>query len=185
MTANPQESFPMHLQYRRDEEVVRAEQILSSSVQAMAQKLNTTNHVNPKQFAEQHLVPVVTSIVQFFSMQHGDLLKFTQNALIHQLEQQGAATETMVGIPPDDVEAMCDELERIDRFMVKVDTLGGNKKELLEEVKKEARELRVALGDLAEAIQEYTLEDVEDEEDFVEFDESEEEPEASKEAANA
>jgi hypothetical protein len=169
---NPQEAaLPLHLQYRRDEDVVRAEQALSSTVEATTRRLATTNHVNPKQFAEQHLMPIVAHIVQFFSMQHADLLRFMVSALAHQEREE--VTESLVGIPSDDVEAILSELERLDLFLVKVNDLGGNKQLVVEEIKKEAVELRETVSDLAEAIQDYSLEETGDEPEYIELEDDE------------
>jgi hypothetical protein len=68
--------------------------------------------------------------------------------------------------------------------LVKIDSLGGNKKEALEEIKKEAKEFRKMLVDLSEAIQEYSLETEDDEEGFIEFEDPEENVVELKEASN-
>jgi len=175
-----QENLPIHLQYRRDEEVVRAEQSLSQIVDATTRYLATKNHIQPKQFAEQHTMPMFAHMMQFLSLQHADLLRFVQTALIHQLEEEGQNTETLVGLPPDDVDNILGELDIIDKFLVKIDNLGGNKKELVEEIKKDAKEIRKSVAILAGTIQDFILEEEvdegEEEEEFIELPEDEEEP---------
>jgi hypothetical protein len=96
--------------------------------------------------------------------------------LIHQ-EAGEEVTETLMGIPSDVVEAILGELERFDLFLVKLNDLGGNKQLVVDEIKKEAVELREALSDLAEAIQEYSLEETGDEPEFIEFGDDEPETE--------
>lgn len=173
-----QENLPLHLQYRRDEEVVRAEQNLQNIVEATARYLQVKNHIQPKSFIEQNIMPILGNIVNFFSILNADLLKYVQSVFIHQMEEGGESTDTLVGIPQEDVDSILDELEAIDKFLVKIDSLGGNKKELVEEVKKDAKTIRNSIADLSRVIQEFSLEEVnEGEEEFIEFDaDDEEEP---------
>lgn len=174
-----QENLPLHLQYRRDEEVVRAEQNLQNIVEATARYLQTKNHIQPKPFIEQNIMPILGNIVNFFSILNADMLKYFQSALVYQMEESGESTETIVGIPSDEAYSILDEFDVIDKFLVKLDSLGGNKKELVEEIKKEARDVRKSIADLAKVIQEFSLEDIESDEEepeYIEFGEDEEEP---------
>lgn len=173
---NPQASLPIHLQYRKAEEVVRAEAELESTVSGVARKLATSNHIPTKQFAEQYLMPVIAHIVKFFSMQHADLLVFVQRALLEQGEGEESG-EALVGIPQEDVDAIVSELERLDKFLVRLNDLGGNKKIIVEEIKKEAKQFRLAVSDIMNVVQDYSLEEADSgDDDYLEFEDDDEEP---------
>ena len=170
------QQLPIHLQYRRDEDVVRAEHDLSQIVEATARKLATSNHLQAKQLAEQHMMPILAHMIQFFSIQNADFLRFVTSAFLHQA-QESETPDTLVGIPPEDAEAMAKELERVLALLERVIGLGGRQTSELEAVKAEAKELRQAVKDLASSILEYALDledDDEDDEDMFEI--SDEEP---------
>ena len=173
--ANKQVELPGWLQYRRSEDVVRAEVQFQNALQEVERKLSTVNHIQPKTLAEEYLLPAIAHQAQFFALQTGDVLRYVAQIGIYLGSQiEGAAqveedAEVMVGIPPEDAEALLGSLDELALFIERAAAKKASKDE--------AKKMRALVDQMRGAIQELVLEEGEegDEDDeYFDLDEDEE-----------
>lgn len=162
--------FP-HLRYRKDETVIRAEVAFEQQLMASQRRITSTNHIQPRILAEEHLLPLIGMHHQWVQLQLADLLQFTQAAIL----EHGEAS-AQIGIPAEDAESWLGALDEVIAVLSDEEALKDEAK------RKDAVE---TLNALKEAIAEVAIEEGTDEdEDELDFgdDEDEDEDEDTEDA---
>jgi hypothetical protein len=109
--APEQHPLPPWLQYKPDPDLVRLHQQLSYQVEQLERLVRTSNHIHVKPALEQHISPLFQSLAAMVIGVQTDLVAYIGSLSQYNKHMENAATEFIVGIMPEEAEAMQDDLD--------------------------------------------------------------------------
>lgn len=174
---DPQELFPPHLRYSRDEEVIRAESRFAQAFQTVRQEVEGAPHVSPKNLFGKYLAPLMELQVGWFAVQLADILRYAQTNLAAMDEQKSVGDNVLVGLPAEDAELFTGVINDAAALLKRIiDESPSNKGKFLEQLRVEAGKIVPDLIATAEAISDFALDEEgeEDEDGLIDFADDEE-----------
>jgi hypothetical protein len=171
-----QEALPKHLRYQPSPEIVRAHEQWQEALRQASRSLETMGHVRAPEALKAVMMPLMVHIDAFMTMLQGDLASYTETVmgLLHAADQ---APEIVVGLHPDEADALAAQIDDIEERVKKVAT-GLKEESDQRKILDEALGMINALGEavLSAALDDSELPDDDDDDDEDEEEEGEEEP---------
>lgn len=167
--------FPPWLHYQVGPQTQQADAAIAAVTQQLQRTLAAKSVLQTKQALEEHVLPLLGSLMQLVVYQGSDIVSWAQRAMyeLYHAANEAAEAEPVVGIPADHADELCAELEKVMEWLEKLSNSdpGDFNAELIAEADRHGE----ALAEVAEAIDDYALEEVAEDEDEDEDEEDEDE----------
>lgn len=174
--------FPPFLHYRVSPRTQQADAAIAAVTQRVQHTLQTKSVIQGKAALEEIVLPLFGHLMQLVVSQSADIVQWAQAAM-YEMHRNAEPAEPLIGIPAEEADDLCARLEEVMEWLEKTPSEVDVEAyaSFAARFEAEAATHRETLADVAEAIDDYALEETPDEDEGDEDDEDEgdeDEPEA-------